>query len=221
HRLRSLHPAGGLVGERLIRRAMRSIAVLITRLNSTINRNLFAMQMIDPGRRRAGEPIRHGRHRVEDPEGVLRRAAEPVTEAWGGRSPKFLNFESTTIERAARDFDRFYTYSRGTPQTTTLRDVIYHNKYKCIFSTDGLRVDESCLLHYRPARFEAPEQIAPIEGLRTYDRSLIYVGGLSRHFGHFLTEGIARYWYAVADESRPILSHPFWRYSPMPVYIDR
>ncbi len=204
-----------------LRQVIKSIAVPIARLNSNINRNLFTTRVIDPGRHRPGEPIRFGRHRVGDPDGLLERPAEPVTDAWGGRTPRFFNFEPAKIDEAVQDFDRIYTYSRGAPRAITLNDLIYHPLHKCLFAQDGRRVDESCLRRRGQATLEGPEQIAPIEGLRTLDQSLIYAGWLFRHFGHFLTEGIARYWYGVGDESRPMLSHPFWRWSPMSMYIDR
>jgi hypothetical protein len=205
--------------DQLKQRVLKPTARPVAQLCAQLNPKLFASKWADPASRRTRtrEPIPYPRHSVQDPEGLLHRPAEPVTGAWGGRNPRFYNYDSAQIEAASS-----LAVHRGAPGTSVFHDVVYVPQYECLYTTDGVRIDESCLRRRRSNMVvnQAPEKIAIESGLKRFSQRVIYAGGIAKHFGHFLTEGLARYWYAIADESCPILSHPIERYSPKPIFLD-
>jgi capsular polysaccharide biosynthesis protein len=204
----------GQLKRRVLKPAVRPLA----RLYAKFNRSLFTTDLIDPASPRAYELISYGRHSVQDPEGLLGRRAEPVTDRWGGRNPTFYNYEPSQISAAS-----LITVFRGTPGIRTFHDVVYSPQHECLYTADGVRVNESCLYRGCPKEMvnKAPERVGLWRDLKRFPQTLIYVGGFHKHYGHFLTEGIARYWYAVADEGHPILSHRIDRYSPKALFLDR
>jgi capsular polysaccharide biosynthesis protein len=118
-----------------------------------------------------------------------------------------------------------FTISRGSPGTKTFHDVIYLPQYACLYSAEGVRIDESCLyrgrLRINVTAAWAPATIEPIRDLRRLDFTLIYVGAFFSHFGHFLTEGIARYWFTAKDEGHSILAHYTERNFSRLTHFDR
>ena len=117
-------------------------------------------------------------------------------------------------------------FFKGTPETRTFYDVVYIPWFQCLYSRDGFRIDESCLWRDRgDARQlinKAPETITPFAVTHRFVCPLIYVGECFQlHYGHFLVESISRLWYAVGNEHYQILCHPFVRYKPAELFIDR
>src|SRR5262249_31841805 len=95
-------------------------------------------------------------------------------------------------------------FFEGSPSIETYYNVIYHPEYRCLFSDVGLRIDSSCRPH-EVVVDDIPDAITPPQNLKHVSQKLIYGGTIICHYGHFLTESISRLWYALQDETLPIL----------------
>jgi capsular polysaccharide biosynthesis protein len=83
-------------------------------------------------------------------------------------------------------------------------------QYHCLYSSEGIRINDSCLYRgYNHTQLvtKAPDKIKLTKPLKKIFKKFIYVGGIGEHYGHFLTESIARLWYAIKDERYLILCH--------------
>ena len=150
--------------------------------------------------------LKYDRHSIQDHQSILNTSATMVTEKWGGRNPIFYNYDSSLINSLATQLKVF----KGSPKIQTFKDAIYLPQYNCLYSSDGLRIDNSRLDRSPESqllRIEAPETIEPLPKLTRIDREFIYMGLMWGHYGHLLTSDIARLWYAVKDERYPILCH--------------
>jgi hypothetical protein len=111
---------------------------------------------------------------------------------------------------------RPYQVIADTPEITSFENVIYVPKsgplVGCLYDQSYERIDESCILkgtgdilaNVDPATITLePRQVAAYEG------SAVYLGFISRHYGHFLIESLARAWAIIGDRFRdlPILVH--------------
>ena len=91
--------------------------------------------------------------------------------------------------------------------------AIYIPGYTCLYTSDGLRIDNTCIYRRNRGQFSpsagmfkyAPERIKPIRGIEKISRPIIYAGYIDRLFGHFLCESIARLWYCYKQQDCPIL----------------
>lgn len=96
------------------------------------------------------------------------------------------------------------TFYETSPSVETYHDVIYYPEHRCLFSKDGLRIAASCRPH-KVVVDGIPDAITPPQNLDCVSQRLIYAGTVIWHYGHFLTESISRMWYALKDETLPIL----------------
>lgn len=92
----------------------------------------------------------------------------------------------------------------GPPSVATHHDVVFHPAHRCLFSSDGHRIDSSCRPHKDPVD-DVPSRITPLAQVPRVRQAVIYGGTLIAHYGHFLTESISRLWYAMENPSLPIL----------------
>lgn len=116
------------------------------------------------------------------------------------------------------------TVYEGNPGYIELTNVVYSPKQKFLVYPDGSPVFESCRLRgAKQLKYVDYELAANItaEYERVYERPVVYLGYLPYHFGHLLTEGLARTWffyrYPEICESCELIFHgtesnPFLRF---------
>ena len=93
---------------------------------------------------------------------------------------------------------RFKKYSNAIyfPLNTT-------GEFGCLYDKTGKLILESCLLRYIDRshnRSRAPDSFSPIYKFDLIKGKYIFLGPFENpHFGHFLTEGLARMWYYLMN----------------------
>jgi hypothetical protein len=115
-------------------------------------------------------------------------------------------FKFVHHDRLARRFDTTYSHLRlidGLPDIRTYNDVLYtparitpEGETGALFDSEGARIPASILMRgaaqvsptTEPAMHARQEQVA--EHPDTY----LYLGWFQPHFGHFITETLARFW---------------------------
>jgi capsular polysaccharide biosynthesis protein len=89
---------------------------------------------------------------------------------------------------------------------TALEPALYLPGHYCLYDAEGWRIRESCLLREpglpRIAR-HTEERVAVPGDADRYEGDVVYGGWMPPHWGHLLTEGIARLWF---DRQRPDLA---------------
>ena len=188
-------------------------------LNKLKNRYLFKPQIIDPNFSDNQIRYRYKNNSVQDYENILNTPATRVYKEWGGRSPVFYNYNQSYLDTLSTQVNFF----NGSPEIKNFTDVIYMPQYHCLYSSDGLRINYSCL--YRGAErneliTRAPDEIDPPKELKKISQKFIYIGNLREHYGHFLVESIARLWYTIKDEKHAILCHGLKNRGPSKTFID-
>jgi capsular polysaccharide biosynthesis protein len=181
-------------------------------------RDLFTIRIASPGSLAGGTRDEFELHAVEDPEGVLETPASP-SRALSGSSDmhSFLGYDDARI---AATLDRIAVF-RGAPSAETLHEVVYLPGAHCLYAGDGGRIDCSYLRAGAGPSKLAPERIRVPSRLRRVDEALVYVGSMNvRHYGHFLTESIARLWYALRETQLRILGHALDRFSMKSTFFD-
>ncbi|MDJ0742796.1 MAG: glycosyltransferase 61 family protein [Xenococcaceae cyanobacterium MO_167.B27] len=164
--------------------------------------------------------LQYNIHSIEDSQSILNTPAKIIPEKWGGRNPSFYNYDQSFIDDLSTKFKVF----TGSPEEVKIfNDVIYIPEYYCLYSSDGLRIDYSCL-YKGPKRsklsisakkksaktkdkIEPPNKITPPKQLKKISQKFIYVSRIRSHYGHFLTESIARLWYVVKEREYSVLYH--------------
>lgn len=181
---------------------------------------LFKIQQIDPNSIEERLRFRYKNHSIEDFQSILDTPATIVLKKWGDRNPIFYNYNSSDLNSLSEKFRVF----KGYPKIKSFKDVIYTPQYHCLYSSDGLRIDYSCL--YRGSQrtelvTKAPDKIEPPKELKRISQKFIYAGNITGPYGHFLTESIARLWYVIKDERYPVICHGLTqRNSFKRVFID-
>ncbi len=159
--------------------------------------------------------LQYRSHSIKDTQSILDIPAKIIPEKWGGRNPSFYNYDQSFLDDLSIKFKVF----TGSPEEVKIfNDVIYMPEYYCLYSSDGLRIDYSCL-YKGPDRTRLststktkdktypPEQINPPKQLKKISQKFIYASKISSHYGHFLTESIARLWYAFKYREYPVVYH--------------
>jgi Glycosyltransferase 61 len=85
----------------------------------------------------------------------------------------------------------------GCPQTITeINNAIFLPEYNCLFDCKGQRVLETCIRRgiQLDEVIDAPQTIPLPKSLSSVVKSLVFLGGINYHWGHFLTESISRLW---------------------------
>jgi capsular polysaccharide biosynthesis protein len=86
----------------------------------------------------------------------------------------------------------------GGPMTVTvIQDAIFIPGHHCLYDSAGYRIRESCLLRGPRLQEVARKTVERIEipsDLDVQEADIIFGGWMPPHWGHFLTEGIARLW---------------------------
>jgi capsular polysaccharide biosynthesis protein len=131
-------------------------------------------------------------------------------------SINFYNFGIKTIESLANKLI-FYEHL---PQHEIHNDVIYLPYdmlgkqplfSSCLYTTKGSIIDSSRLYAgtETKSRTTAPEQIEVPQELNKDTRKFIYIGPLTKHYGHFLLESFNRLWFYLLekDEDYYLLCH--------------
>lgn len=102
----------------------------------------------------------------------------------------FIGYVEKTINDAISEIK----IHDGSPLHQILSDVVFLPEFDCLFTSEGIRIDESC----RPDKFlprNIPKKISLPKALVYIEEELIWGGKISKHFGHFLTEGLSRFWF--------------------------
>jgi len=147
---------------------------------------------------------------IIDELSTLDTQAKLVLSEWGGQKPTFYNYDLSSSGVALTDEIRFF---QGAPEIRVFNDVIYMPQYACLYTSDGLRIEDSCRFQGRGRRTlitDAPETIDVTldrASLKRVSQKTIYAGVFNEHYGHFLLEDIARLWYAAKNQDLPILCH--------------
>ena len=99
------------------------------------------------------------------------------------------------------------------PRLTSYRNVIYTPTTSmtrplngCLYDEDRRRIDATCVwrgaddlcVSEEPLLFEES-----IEELDSIDQPVLYLGHISRHYGHFMLESLARWWPLAQQGPRP------------------
>lgn len=112
-----------------------------------------------------------------------------------------------------------YRILPGSPDLQLLRNVVYVPARRsfspfdgCLYDDARVRLDASCiargsqdkLYNTNPKRINVSAQSLPV-----YSGSVIYLGYINKHYGHFLIESLARAWAVLGNtgESRTLLFH--------------
>jgi capsular polysaccharide biosynthesis protein len=90
-----------------------------------------------------------------------------------------------------------------TPKITAIDGAIFMPGHECLYDAAGHRIRESCLLRGPTLNEVARRTVERIEVpgfLEIQQAGMIFGGWLPTHWGHFLTEGIARLWFVRHHE---------------------
>ncbi len=159
--------------------------------------------------------LQNKNHPVKDSQSILDTPAKIIPQKWGGRNPSFYNYEPSFLDKLSTKFKVFI----GSPEEVRIfNNVIYMPEYYCLYSSDGLRIDYSCLFKGAKRtklsisaktkdKIDPPNKISPPKQLKKISQKFIYVSRIRSHYGHFLTESIARLWYLLKDREYPVLYH--------------
>ncbi len=144
--------------------------------------------------------LQYKSHSIQDSQSILHTPPKIVPEKWGGRNPSFYNYEPSFLDKLSTKFKVF----TGSPKEVKIfNDVIYMPEYYCLYSSNGLRIDYSCL-YKGPDRNRLststktknktypPEKISPPQQLKKISQKFIYASQIRSYYGHFLTESIAK-----------------------------
>jgi hypothetical protein len=167
---------------------------------------LFRSQQIDPNFQEDRLQIKYNNHSIKYLPETLDTPATIISEKWGGQTPTFYNYKQSYLDSLSENFRVF----KASPKIKIFNDVIYMPQYHCLYSSEGIRINDSCLYRgYNHTQLvtKAPDKIKLTKPLKKIFKKFIYVGGIGEHYGHFLTESIARLWYAIKDERYLILCH--------------
>ena len=145
-------------------------------------------------------------HFIIDNQSILNNSAKICLEKWGCRNPIFYNYDQSYLDNLSRSFN-FYT---GSPKVKNFNDVIYMPQYRCLYSSNGLRIND-CILFRGADQTDiitnAPDKIIPPKQLKKISQRFIYAGDVIDHYGHFLVESISRLWYIIKEQNYPVICH--------------
>jgi capsular polysaccharide biosynthesis protein len=144
-------------------------------------------------------------------------------------------------ERLTSSDGRPYRVFDGRPDRQYLKGVIYVPKtaqhYGCLYDNSGRRINASCI--YRGTsdflkNLDGEKTNLCPERLPVFEQSAVYLGPISRHYGHFIVESLARAWvilgssfqdksFLVHVRDSSILDIPYIRriFDAMGVFRDR
>ena len=121
-----------------------------------------------------------------------------------------MRFAGFTPKRIARDPAQVRPGGpRRASRSYTLREAVYVKRRRCLYRLDGSRIDETMWTWVDPDLKAWPSQEAKAEAmaakhmpptavipknLARIEQPVLYLGELKRHYGHFLTDGMARLW---------------------------
>lgn len=124
---------------------------------------------------------------------------------------EFVNFKHQVINKLKEKNSHLSVFHQA-PTVSAFKDVIYtphvfvspSQYYGCLYDSDGTRIEQSCIyrdhkdcLTLEPARYQGETSLDRIEG------SVMYLGVLFGHYGHFLLESLSRWWPLINSENRP------------------
>jgi capsular polysaccharide biosynthesis protein len=96
--------------------------------------------------------------------------------------------------------------------------VIYHPAHPGLYAADGSRLEASWPRRgpRREVAAHGPARLPGSPPRRRTSGPLVYLGHpFAKHYGHFLTEGIARLWYAFEDADCALLCHDLHVRNPL------
>jgi capsular polysaccharide biosynthesis protein len=120
-----------------------------------------------------------------------------------------VKFSGFTPKRIARNLRKFDMGRQDEPAIHTFHDAVYVRGKRCLYRLDGTRIDETMWTWVDPdlatwptletkaqamAEKHMPATITVPQRLKRVEGPVLYLGELKRHYGHFLTDGMARLW---------------------------
>lgn len=129
---------------------------------------------------------------------------------------RFFNFDQF-IEKTLDD----YPVACGNPPSVVYYNVVYIPEFRSLYRTDGSKIKDSVLCRGQNQRdvSGSPDNIQVPVGLREYADRMIYVGQAHvPHYGHLLTEGIARLWITASNSHERLLCHDTFIRHPLRSY---
>lgn len=124
----------------------------------------------------------------------------------GRAQVRLFGFGPKALPTALAKFDYM---EAGEPPIAVLEDVVFHPQLRCLYDRDGRRIEITKPTYMEPgsprwpnrelklsqveAR-EMPERFRVPAGLERVTEPVLLFGQLNQHFGHFLTDTMARMW---------------------------
>jgi hypothetical protein len=139
----------------------------------------------------------------------------PETHPATGRV-HLLNFPADTLARARRRYDVRFD---ETPGIAVMHDVVSHPYYDCLYDLGGNRIEESRRVNIpkdlaTPHVLERDEKSSAATEPRTIDvpvdldiveAPVLFVGSIWPHYGHYIIDGMSRFWALDQAPSLPLL----------------
>lgn len=108
---------------------------------------------------------------------------------------------------------RIYTLNMNTPKLKTIKNGYFVprgiiSRHDLVYDHEGILIIDSCTLRGKSLTENAsnpPDHInkQQMEDAGISNESVLFLGNfMNPHFGHLITEGISRLWYAISDDGK-------------------
>jgi hypothetical protein len=146
-----------------------------------------------------------------------------------GLNFKFYNFDESYIKKITKDiavnnfdlsFETHYNAIYVHPYGLLGKDL---RDFSCLYSQDGKIIASSKVIRKKGKdEILAPATIEVKSGLDLDNRKFIYIGFLTPHYGHFITESLSRIWFYLlnSDQDYYLLYHGLGPLNQYPLIIN-
>jgi capsular polysaccharide biosynthesis protein len=137
----------------------------------------------------------------------------PQTTNCGLGSFAFFGFDRDAIPTTLGRFDHV---AAGRPPLLTLEDVLFVPRLRCLYDAQGQLIEESKVTYIEPGapawfndgkiskveQESMPSRIDPPAALQRIKEPVLFLGEAHDHYGHFITDSLARMWALEALDPR-------------------